>query len=112
MSMMPMASATSAASSSRARIKWTISCARFGAQYFDSDYICVYEDGKPVGKNAFSRAMKGVCRYHDLRHINGTQSLAAGHDPMTVAHRLGNDPQTLIKLYAHLVAEKERESPI
>ena len=83
---------------------------KFGPLYFDSDFICVYEDGQPVGKNAFSRAMKGVCRFHDLRHINGTQSLAAGHDPITVAHRLGNDPQTLIKFYAHLVEEKERKA--
>jgi integrase len=41
------------------------------------------------------------CRFHDLRRFAGTEMVAAGIDPRTVADRLGHsDPSLTLRLYA------------
>lgn len=40
-------------------------------------------------------------RWHDLRHINASELIAAGVDPKTSAERLGHDPAMLLTRYAH-----------
>ena len=43
-------------------------------------------------------------RLYDLRHWSATQSIAAGQDVRTVAHRLGHaDPAMTLRVYAHAV---------
>jgi integrase len=37
---------------------------------------------------------------HDIRHWAGSTALRDGHDPVTVAARLGNSPETLLRVYA------------
>lgn len=77
--------------------------------YFASDYVCTYEDGQPMGDSELSHAMQKVCRYHDLRHINGTQLLIAGFSPADVAELLGHTtPTTTLRFYAHSVAEQRK----
>ncbi len=43
----------------------------------------------------------GEVRWHDLRHINASELVAAGVDPKTAAERLGHDPTMLLGRYAH-----------
>ena len=45
---------------------------------------------------------------HQLRHFVGTELIAAGHDPRTVAGRLGHDPAMLLRTYAHVVQARDR----
>ena len=37
---------------------------------------------------------------HDLRHWAASTALRDGHDPVTVAARLGHSPETLLRIYA------------
>ncbi|MCP3911826.1 MAG: site-specific integrase [Actinomycetia bacterium] len=54
-----------------------------------------------------SRELAGLdkrWRLHDLRHWSATESIAAGQDVRTVAHRLGHaDPAMTLRVYAHAV---------
>jgi integrase len=48
--------------------------------------------GVPVGRKA------GFV-LHDLRHWSASTALRDGHDPVTVAARLGHSPETLLRVY-------------
>jgi integrase len=54
--------------------------------------------GVPVGRTA------GFV-FHDLRHWAGSIALRDGHDPVTVAARLGHSPDTLLRIYAQEIAD-------
>lgn len=54
--------------------------------------------GVPVGRSA------GFV-FHDLRHWAGSVALRDGHDPVTVAARLGHSPDTLLRVYAQEIAD-------
>jgi integrase len=43
--------------------------------------------------------------FHDLRHWAGSVALRDGHDPVTVAARLGHSPDTLLRVYAQEIAD-------
>ena len=81
---------------------------RLGPQaYHVTDYVCTYSNGTPMSDSDLSHAMKGICRYHDLRHINGTQLLIAGFSPADVAGMLGHTtPTTTLNYYAHTVEDQ------
>ena len=49
--------------------------------------------GVPAGRG------KGIV-LHDLRHWAASTALRDGHDPVTVAARLGHSPDTLLRIYA------------
>jgi len=49
--------------------------------------------GVPAGRDA------GIV-LHDLRHWAASTALRDGHDPVTVAARLGHSPDTLLRIYA------------
>ena len=49
--------------------------------------------GIPAGRG------KGIV-LHDLRHWAASTALRDGHDPVTVAARLGHSPDTLLRIYA------------
>jgi integrase len=49
--------------------------------------------GIPAGRD------KGIV-LHDLRHWAASTALRDGHDPVTVAARLGHSPETLLRVYA------------
>jgi integrase len=42
---------------------------------------------------------------HDLRHWAASTALRDGHDPVTVAARLGHSPETLLRVYAQEVEQ-------
>ena len=43
--------------------------------------------------------------FHDLRHWAGSTALRDGHDPVTVAARLGHSPETLLRIYGQEIEE-------
>lgn len=47
---------------------------------------------------------------HDLRHHAASVLLAAGVDVLTVASRLGFDPRTLLRVYAHVIEGRDRQA--
>ncbi|MBA2279760.1 MAG: site-specific integrase, partial [Actinomycetota bacterium] len=42
---------------------------------------------------------------HDLRHWAASTALRDGHDPVTVAARLGHSPDTLLRVYAQEIEQ-------
>jgi integrase len=54
--------------------------------------------GVPVGRK------KGLVM-HDLRHWAASTALRDGHDPVTVAARLGHSPDTLLRIYAQEIEQ-------
>jgi integrase len=58
--------------------------------------------GVPVGRKA------GFV-LHDLRHWTASTALRDGHDPVTVAARLGHSPDTLLRIYAQEIEEGQAE---
>lgn len=79
--------------------------------YFVTDYVCTLPDGTPINDSDLSRTTKGVCRYHDLRHINGTQLLVAGFSPADVASMLGHTtPITTLNFYAHTIEDQRKKA--
>ena len=48
---------------------------------------------------------------HALRHFSATQAIAAGFDPVTVSGRLGHsDPSVTLRVYSHVLEQRDRES--
>lgn len=75
---------------------------RLGSRYTASDFVLVGGDGSPIPDNTLSKTMRGICRLHDLRHLNATYLLGKGISVADVARRLGHTtPQTTLKVYAH-----------
>lgn len=56
------------------------------------------EAGIPAGRG------KGIV-LHDLRHWAASTALRDGHDPVTVAARLGHSPETLLRIYAQEIEQ-------
>ena len=54
--------------------------------------------GIPAGRG------KGIL-LHDLRHWAASTALRDGHDPVTVAARLGHSPDTLLRIYAQEIEQ-------
>jgi len=63
--------------------------------------------------NSFVRAAQSVgittgragMVLHDLRHWAASTALRDGHDPVTVAARLGHSPETLLRVYAQEIEQ-------
>ena len=61
------------------------------------------------GKVRDRHGLQGV-RLHDLRHFVASRMLASGVDVRTVASRLGQNPATTLRVYAHLIPEADRQA--
>ncbi|MGH9130897.1 MAG: site-specific integrase [Acidimicrobiales bacterium] len=48
-------------------------------------------------------------RLHDFRHYVGSQLVAAGYDPVSIAGRLGHDPKVLLSTYAHWMPARDKD---
>ncbi len=48
---------------------------------------------------------KGGLVLHDMRHWAASTALRDGHDPVTVAARLGHSPETLLRVYAQEIEQ-------
>lgn len=49
-------------------------------------------------------------RLHDLRHTHITHLLAEGYDIKMVSERVGDDPETIMRTYAHTIPKKDAEA--
>lgn len=84
---------------------------RVGEPYLDTHFVFVDDMGVPLSPNELSKVMRGVCRYHDLRHLNGIYLLRAGHSVADVADHLGHTtPATTLKYYAHAMKDYEKSA--
>lgn len=80
--------------------------------------VCAW-DGKPLNKDTPSKqwrqfadkhGFEGV-RFHDLRHSHATILFANNLDAVAVSSRLGHaSADTTLKIYAHAVRRRDRES--
>jgi integrase len=88
----------------------------FGDSYHDGGWLVCHPDGRPVHPDTitdrFNRLvdLAGVkrIRLHDVRHTYVTTSLDAGVDPKIVADRVGDDPETILRIYTHKSTGKDR----
>jgi integrase len=68
-------------------------------------------DGVTARFRKVTRRARVACRFHDLRHLCGSQMIAAGVDAKTVADRLGHStPVVTLAFYTHSVSETQRQA--
>lgn len=79
--------------------------------YVESDYVCTNAHGKPIDDGELTRSMKGVCRLHDLRHLNASHLIDAGLPIPEVSRRLGHTtPTTTQNIYAHAIDKQDENA--
>ncbi len=84
---------------------------RLGELYVSSDFVCVYDDGRPISDNTLSKSLGGFCRLHDLRHLSASLLLDAGFSVASVADRMGHTtPATTLKVYAHAMQNRDKSA--
>ena len=83
----------------------------FGNEYIDNDYVCKYDNGKPISPDyvseAFARLLKKHnlkhIRFHDLRHSCASMLLALGFDLKKISEWLGHSSiSTTANIYGHV----------
>ena len=66
----------------------------------------LYETFKrAAGAAGIKTGRSGGMVLHDLRHWAASTALRDGHDPVTVAARLGHSPETLLRIYAQEIEQ-------
>jgi integrase len=93
---------------------------RRGPKFKEYGLVFCLPSGKPLNQNnirrrdfypRLERLNLPRIRPHDLRHTHGTQLIAAGVDPRTVADRLGHSsPAFTMTTYVHGVSESQRRA--
>jgi integrase len=92
---------------------------QFGANWYDSGYLCTKEDGQPYHPEVVSRsfrqavkkAMLPMIRPHDLRHTHATLALQAGIHPKVVSERLGHANVSItLDTYSHAIPAMQEEA--
>lgn len=89
---------------------------KYGKYYYDSDFVCTNDDGKPVTPNQikyFSSLVQDKLdfpfNFHSLRHTHATMLLEAGAKPKEVQVRLGHSRiATTLDTYVHLTTKSKR----
>lgn len=82
-----------------------------GTSYTDNDFVCKWDDGRPLNPNYLSKTFNNllmkndlpVIRFHDLRHSCASILSATGCDIKKISEWLGHsDISTTANLYTHL----------
>lgn len=82
----------------------------------NSDYVLCRSTGKPYRNDELYHKFMDVLtkynltktRLHDLRHYNATMMALYGVDIKTAAKRLGDNPETVLKIYQHVQEKMDR----
>lgn len=83
----------------------------YGHDYYQSDYVCCRDNGKPLRPDYISQEFSKVCkradlphiRFHDLRHTTATLLLQNGFSLKQIQEWLGHsDITTTANTYAHV----------
>lgn len=81
-----------------------------GKGYYDSDFVCVWDDGKPLGCNYISKQFTNIVKemgcdgvtFHSLRHTAGTMMSNSGTISLkTVQEFLGHSDIATTQIYLH-----------
>ncbi|HEX3148015.1 MAG TPA: site-specific integrase [Gemmataceae bacterium] len=73
--------------------------------YFEKTNF-IRKDWKPL----VAAAKVPYRKFHTFRHTHASRLLAAGEDPATVARRIGDSIETLMRSYAHWVRSQQRDT--
>ena len=81
-----------------------------GEGYVSNDYVCKWDDGRPISPNYASKGFKKlllkndmpVIRLHDLRHTCASLLVAMGFSLREVGEWLGHNDIKSTAIYAHL----------
>lgn len=88
-------------------------------KYFDSNFVCVYENGIPIKPAALSKAFaRGLERaglkhieFHALRHTNASLLIYEGNDLKTVSDWLGHSTiKITADIYGHVIEEAKKKA--
>lgn len=91
---------------------------RYGKRYYESNFVCTKENGKPITPGSIKYLSSLVSptlgfpfSFHSLRHTHATLLLEAGATPKEVQVRLGHSKiETTMNTYVHLTDRKKRET--
>ncbi len=83
---------------------------KYGERYFDNDYVCKWEDGRPLTpdyvSHAFNKLLKQhslpLIRFHDLRHSVASEMINKGVNIENVKQWLGHSSILTTEIYVHL----------
>ena len=90
-----------------------------GDKYHDSDFVCVWPDGRIILPGYVSHNFKKLLakydlpeiRFHDLRHTAGSLLLAQGVNIKQIQEFLGHaDAMTTLNIYTHTDEEAKKET--
>ena len=91
----------------------------FGENYQDENFVCAWEDGRPMDphyvSSKFAKLVKQLnypkIRFHDLRHTHATMLLQQGVNPKIVQERLGHSQVTVtLDIYSHVLPNMQKEA--
>ena len=96
-----------------------ISKLQYGSTYYKNDFVCTFENGKPLSRNyvstTFRRKVKKykmpVIRFHDLRHTFATIALSHNVHVKVVQEILGHaSSRTTLDVYSHVMPTMQEQS--
>ena len=91
----------------------------FGDQYQDNNYICCWEDGRPIDTSYLNHTFKKILdynglpdiRFHDLRHSTASYLLKQGLSMKEIQIWLGHaDIGTTMNIYSHVDMEMKKNA--
>jgi integrase len=90
-----------------------------GSGYFESERVCVWNDGRPFAPDYVTHRFVQILknnglpriRYHELRHTAGSLLLARGLSAKQIQEYLGHEKiGTTLDIYGHLSVEGKKEA--
>ncbi|MHB8075797.1 MAG: tyrosine-type recombinase/integrase [Desulfosporosinus fructosivorans] len=93
----------------------------FGDEYIDANYVCCWDDGKPLDITFINHKFKEILgenefphiRFHDLRHSTASYLLKQGLSMKEVQVWLGHaDMSTTANIYSHVDMEMKQNAAL
>lgn len=87
--------------------------------YIESDYVCTWEDGRPIPPKYVNKKMSRIykkldipkIRFHDLRHTHATLLLKSNVNIKVIQERLGHSRVSItLDTYSHLTDDMQKEA--